>query len=293
MSDFFAILLDSDTPFLLYALGVGVLSSISFGTIGTFVVTKRIGYIAGAISHCILGGIGAGFYFSWLSPIMGAYISAVISALILGFVNIYFKEREDTVISALWSLGAAIGLILIAKSGSYADPMSYLFGNILLVEKETLWTIIVLNTIVIGFCSLFYHKLLAICFDEEFARIRGVNVNAFHLLLLILISLTIVTLVNVVGIILVMALLTLPAALANHIFKEFGRIILASILICTIFNILGIAVSFHLNTASGPTIIILLVLAYFASLFIQFSLKNSRILRCYLSELKLMIRVKK
>ncbi|HEY4759484.1 MAG TPA: metal ABC transporter permease, partial [Thermoguttaceae bacterium] len=140
MSDFFEALCDPNIPFVRYAMLVGVLSSISLGIVGSYVVTRRISYIAAAIAHCVLGGIGSALYLqkvvgcSWCDPIYGALAAAILSALVIGLVSLYAKQREDTVISAVWAIGMAVGLLFLAKVPGFVDPMSYLFGNILLIS---------------------------------------------------------------------------------------------------------------------------------------------------------------
>ncbi|EKD82029.1 MAG: hypothetical protein ACD_39C01515G0004, partial [uncultured bacterium] len=129
-----------ELQFLQNAVIAGILCSIASGVVGTYVVLKRITYIAAAISHCILGGLGVARYFSvvydlpWLRPIYGAIFTAIASALLIGLISLRAKEREDTVISALWSIGMAVGVLFIFKTPGYnEDLMSYLFGNILMV----------------------------------------------------------------------------------------------------------------------------------------------------------------
>jgi len=229
LSDFFSALNNPDIPFLQYALIVGVLSSVAFGIVGSYVVARRITYIAGAISHCVLGGIGAGLYLqkklgiAWLDPLYGALVAAILAAVIIGLVSIHSKQREDTVIGALWAIGMAVGLLFISQTPGYVDPMSYLFGNILLVSKSDIWLVAALDSVVIGAGWYFYNKFLAVCFDEEFARLRGINTTAYYLTLLCLTALTIVLLVRIVGIVMVVALLTLPAATAGHFVRGLAQ----------------------------------------------------------------------
>jgi zinc transport system permease protein len=263
MIEFFKALADPDLTFLRYALAVGLLASIAFGIIGTFVVAKRISNIAGAISHSVLGGIGAGMFlqvvvgWSWCSPLLGAVAAALGSALLIGWVSLYTRQREDTVISALWSVGMAVGLLFLAKTPGYTDPMSYLFGNILLISKFDLWLVLGLNVLVVGLAFFFYHQFLAVCFDEEFARLKGVPTQFFYLLLLCLTALTVVLLVRVVGIVMVIALLTLPSAVATYFSRRLWQMIIISILFCMAFTGIGLAISYVHNLPSGPTIILL------------------------------------
>ena len=158
MIDFLHTLLNPDLPFLRNALIAGLLASIAFGMVGTYVVTRRITYIAGAIAHCILGGIGIALYIKykvgleWVNPMGGALCAAIFAALLLGLVSQYAHEREDTLIGALWTVGMAVGLLFIAQTPGYVDPMSYIFGNILLIGTQDLWLIAGLDILIAGLC---------------------------------------------------------------------------------------------------------------------------------------------
>jgi len=261
MGDFFTALSNPDTDFLRNALFAGLLASFSFGIVGSYVVVKRISYIAGAISHCVLGGIGAALYLqgvygiSWCSPTLGAVVSALLAALVIGMVSLYSKEREDSVIGALWVLGMAVGILLISKTPGYIDPMSYLFGNILLISADDLWTIVVLDAFIITAGVLFYNKLLSTCFDEEFAKLRGVHTNFYYLFLLCLTALTIVLMVRIVGIVMVVALLTLPAAIASKFAKRLWQMMVIATLVSMGCITCGLAVSYEPNLPSGATIV--------------------------------------
>lgn len=271
MSDFASALADPAIPFLRYALFAGLLSSIAFGIIGTYVVTRRISYLAGAMAHCVLGGIGAALYlqqaagWSWLHPRYGAAASALLAAVVLGLVSLYAREREDTAIGALWAIGMAIGLLFLAKTPGYVDPMSYLFGNILMISKGDLALIAVLDFLIVCLAMCFHNRLLAVCFDEEFARLRGVHTERYYLLLLCLTALTVVLLASVVGIIMVVALLTLPAAIAGQYTRRLWRMMALAVLLCMVFTSGGLAASYRADLPSGPTIIIIAGAVYLAT----------------------------
>jgi zinc transport system permease protein len=207
--------------FLQHALLAGILAGVACGVVGTYVVVRRISFIAGAIAHCVLGGLGAARYlqvvrgWDWLDPLHGAVVAALLAALVIGLVSLRVKEREDTIIGALWAVGMAVGILFIARTPGYnEDLMSYLFGNILLVRARDLWLMVGLDAMVVILGVALYAQLQAICFDEEFARLRGLNVELYYLVLLALTALTVVLLVSVVGLVLVIALLTLPVAIA-------------------------------------------------------------------------------
>ncbi len=277
MSDFLDALRSPDVPVIRYALIAGLLSSVALGIIGTYVITRRISYIAGAISHSVLGGIGAALYLQvvwhcrWCDPIFGAQLcnpilgavaAALVSALVIGGVSLRAKQREDTVIGAIWSVGMAIGLLFFAKTPGYSDPMSYLFGDILLLTRGDLYCILALDALVIVLGVVFYNKFLAVCFDQEFAQLRGVGVNVYYMLLLCLTALTIVILLRVVGIVLVIALLTLPAAVAGHFSRQLWQMMVLAVVACTVFTVVGLAVSFQAGLPCGPVIVVLAAAAY-------------------------------
>lgn len=268
VTEFLAAIADPDLPFIRYAVITGILASIPFGIIGSYVVVRRISYIAGAISHCILGGVGIGLYLqkamgiSWFGPLHGAIIVALLAAVILSLVSLFAKQREDSVIGALWAAGMAIGVLFLAKTPGYVDPMSYLFGNILLISKTDIWLVIVLDILVVGVVGLFYNSFQAICFDDEFAGLRGVHTHWLYLLLLCLTALTIVLLVRVVGIVMVIALLTLPAAIAGNFAANVWQMMLTAILLCAVFILAGLGTSYSLDLPSGPVIIVFAASVY-------------------------------
>ena len=279
MSTFIKDLLE--LPFLQNAILAGILCSISSGIVGTYVVLRRITYIAAAISHCVLGGLGAAKYLSvvygwtWLKPVYGAVFTALIAALIIGWISLKAKEREDSVISALWAVGMSVGVLFIYKTPGYnEDLMNYLFGNILMVSSEELYLIAALDIITIILTCAFYKQTVAVCFDEEYARTRGVNVEFYYLLMLCMTALTVVLTVNVVGIIMVIALLTLPVAISSKFFNRVWKIMLGATVIGMIFTGTGLMVSYEPNLPSGAVTIVIAGVAYL--LTIIFSLFKKR-----------------
>jgi len=155
-----------------------------------------------------------------------------------------------------------IGLLFLAKTPGYVDPMSYLFGNILLISRSDIFFVLVLDILVVGVISIFYNTFLAICFDDEYAGLRGVNTHWYYLILLCLTALTIVLLVRVVGIVMVIALLTLPAAIAGNFAGSVRQMMVLSTLLCAVFILTGLSASYSLDLPSGPVIIVIAAAAY-------------------------------
>src|SRR5690606_33313875 len=153
---------------------------------------RRVTYLAGAIAHSVLGGIGAAIYFQralgweWAHPLLGGLVAALLSALLVGWASLWAKEREDATISALWAIGMGTGLLFLARTPGYVDPMAYLFGDILLVGRWQVWLVAVLDALVLVLGLGLYQRFQALSFDEEFAALRGVNAKAMSLLLLCL-----------------------------------------------------------------------------------------------------------
>jgi len=251
--------------FLQNALLAGILASIGCGIVGTYVVVKRIGFLAGGIAHSVLGGMGVAYFFG-VNPIGGALVAAVIAALLIGWVNLRWKEHEDTLIGALWAVGMAIGILFISRTPGYnVDLMSYLFGNILMAPREDVYLMAGLDVVIVVTVVLFYKQFLAVTFDEEFGRLRGVNVELFYLLLLCIVAITVVLLIQIVGLILVIALLTLPAAIAAQYVGTLGRMMVLATAIGMVFTSGGLAISYQPDLPAGATIIVLAGASYLLS----------------------------
>ena len=256
-------------PFLQHALLAGVLAGVACGMVGTWVVTRRITYLAGGIAHAVLGGVGVARYLQrvhgleWLDPLYGALAAALGAAALIGWVSLRAREREDTLISAMWAVGMAVGLIFITRTPGYGeDLMSYLFGNILLVGKGDLWLLAGLDAAVLLVVIGWYNQLAAVSFDPQFAGLRGVNTTVFYLLLLCMVALSVVLLISVVGIVLVIALLAIPAAIAGRFTHRLWPMMALASVFGVAFTTGGLAVSYAPDLPAGATTILLAAGAY-------------------------------
>ncbi|MBN2170710.1 MAG: metal ABC transporter permease [Candidatus Krumholzibacteriota bacterium] len=260
--------------FLQNAVLAGLLASLGCGVMGSYVVVKRIAFLAGGIAHAVLGGMGVAYYLG-ASPMAGALVAALAAALLIGTVNLRWRQHEDTLISALWAVGMAVGIVFISRTPGYnVDLMSYLFGNILMVDRTQLATMAVLDGCILVLVLMFHRQLLAVAFDEEFARLRGVNVELFTLLLLCMAALTVVLLIQVVGLILVIALLTLPAAIASQYAGSLGRMMVLASVLGAVFTFAGLAASYGPDLPAGATIILVAGGAYLLSTFLGAPLRR-------------------
>jgi zinc transport system permease protein len=238
------------------ALIAGLIASVVCGVVGPIVLVKRIGSIAGGVAHSVLGGMGVAV-FAGFDPIYGAFVAALISALLIGTVAHRHKRFEEVMINALWALGMAIGIICIAKTPGYAvDLNSYLFGNILMVSENAIIQSAIAAGIVFTLVMAFYKQILALCFDAEFAYLRGVRVGMLNTLLLSVVALTVVVLLQIVGLIMVIALLSLPAATAMLFFQTLPAIMMASTAIGAVATMSGLLVAYSADLPAGATIIL-------------------------------------
>jgi zinc transport system permease protein len=263
--------------FFINAALAAVLASISCGIIGTYIVSKRIVFISGGITHASFGGIGIGYYLGF-NPIVGAMIFSVLSALGIEYMSKKSNVREDSVIAILWSFGMAVGIIFIFLTPGYsANLMSFLFGNILTVTHLNLILLLALTLFIIIIFLLMFKTILFVAFDEQYARAAKLPVEMVNYLMIILVALTIVLNIRVVGIILVISLLTIPQTIANIFTRKFEKIILFAIIIGLFGSFTGLFLSYYFDVPSGAAIIFLLVILFvlakiFRSLQISMSL---------------------
>jgi zinc transport system permease protein len=255
------------------AVLAGVAASIASGIIGSFVVVKRIVSISGSIAHSVLGGMGlcvflkSHFGLDFLLPLHGALGAGLLSALLIGWIHLKYKEREDTVIALIWATGMSLGVIFLALTPGYnVELLNFLFGNILWVSKQDMALLAGLDLFILAIVALFYRRFLAICFDEQQALLQGVRVHALYLLLLCLVAVSVVLLIQVVGAILVIAMLAIPAAIASAFTFRLSTMMLIATGLGILFNFLGVYVSYECNWPPGATISLVAAVAYALSL---------------------------
>lgn len=242
--------------FMRNALIAAFLVSLTCGIVGTYIVIKRIVFISGGISHAAFGGIGLGYLLK-INPILAAIPFSILVALSIGTISKKTKISEDTAIGILWAVGMALGIIFITISPGYApDLFSYLFGSILTVSLFDLIIMLILNIIIIFTVILFSKELLAISFDEEFSEVIGISTKSFYFMLICLVALSVVILIRVVGAILVIALLTIPAAISKQFTYSIKKLMMLSTFIGIILTVTGLYLSYIFDLPSGATIVL-------------------------------------
>lgn len=248
--------------FFQHALIGSLLASIACGMVGTYIVTRRLVFISGGLTHASFGGIGLGLY-TGVSPILSAAVFAVLSAFGVEWLGKRRDMREDSAIAVFWALGMAVGVIFTFLFPGFAPDLSaYLFGNILTITRGDLMLLAGVAGALVVFFILFRHPIVQVAFDREFARSQGLPVQVLEYVLMMFIALTIVACLRMVGIVLVISLLTIPQMTANLFSHRFHRIVWLSIGIGYVCCLGGLYVSFRENIPSGASIIFFSILIY-------------------------------
>lgn len=242
--------------FMQNAIAAGLLASVLCGIMGTLVVVNRIVFLSGGIAHAAYGGIGMAFYFKW--PIMlGTMGFSLAASLLMAGVTLKARHRADTIIGVIWALGMATGIILIDLTPGYnVDLMSYLFGSILTVPQSDLLIMLFIGIFMAFMVIWFYKDLLAISYDEEFARVRGVPVRRIYFSMIAMLGLTIVMVIQVVGLIMVIALLTIPPFIIEKHAKSLAHMMIGSSCLSAVFTLSGLWLSYTFDLTSGACIIL-------------------------------------
>ncbi len=244
------------------ALLGSLLASIACGLIGTYIVTRRLVFISGGITHASFGGIGLGLY-TGFSPIISAAVFSVLSAFGVEWLSKRREMREDSAIAVFWTLGMALGIFFsFLAPGFTPDLSAFLFGNILTISKFDIWMLGVVAVVLALFFIFFIHPIIYVAFDREFARSQGIPVQVFEYVLMMFIALTIVSCLRMIGIVLAISLLTIPQMTANLFTHNFKRIIWLSIGIGFACCIGGLIISYLVQVPSGASIIFFSILIY-------------------------------
>lgn len=248
--------------FIIKGLLGAVFASITAGIAGTYVVSKRMVFLSGGITHASFGGIGIG-YFLGINPVIGAAVFGILSALGVEYLSVKQKIREDSAIGILWAFGMAIGIIFIYLTPGYTpNLMSYLFGSILTVTTTDIIALGIMSVILILYFTIYYRTILYISFDEVFARTYSSYVDIFKYLTTSLIALTIVLNIRMAGVVLVISLLTIPPNIAILFTRVYIKIVLLSVLAGFVGTATGYAISYFAGIPVGATIIFTLVIIW-------------------------------
>lgn len=246
------------------------LAAVGSGAIGAFIIVRRLAMLAGSLSHAVFAGLGFCLWLNrahgvtWAHPILGALITGLLASALIGYTHSRYREREDALMSILWSFGMAVGLLFVFLTPGYVgDLHDFLFGSILWVSARDAWTILGLDVVVITLLFLQRHRLVAVCFDEELARIQRLPVRLFYTGLLMLIAATVVALIHIIGIILVMTMLIIPPMIASLWTRSFSQLGLWSACIGPLVTLMGCLVADWSGIPPSPAIALLASVLYF------------------------------
>ena len=247
--------------FFQYALLGSLLASILCGMVGTYIVSRRLVFISGGLSHASLGGIGLGVWLG-INPLLSALVFAVASACGIQWLSRQGKVREDSAIALFWTFGMSLGIICcFLTPGFMSDLSSYLFGSILTITGSDLWLLGAVTAFTLVCFTLGFRLIRAVAFDAVFARSLHLPVTLVEYLLMVIIALTVVATLRLVGIVLVISLLTIPQTTAA-LFTSRLQSMLLSIIFGCIGCLAGLALSYWFNVPSGAAIICFSILLY-------------------------------
>lgn len=248
--------------FFQYALAGCFLASVVCGVVGTYVVTKRMIFISGGITHSSLGGVGLGLYFG-MSPIVGASLFSVMSGLGIEWLSRRRGVREDSAIAMFWTFGMSVGVMFSYLTPGYVpDLTTYLFGNILTIDDGDLIYLGVLAVAVTTFYVIYRRLVVLVAFDEDYARSLRLPVTLFKYVMTVSISLAVVSCIRIAGIVLTLSMLTVPVMTAMLFTTRYSRIIVLSVIICFVTCVSGLGLAYQVNIPSGTSIIFLSIILY-------------------------------
>ena len=249
-----------------------ILACLLCGVVGTYVVVNRMVAVTGGIAHTTFGGVGFAYYLmsvfavSWMTPMLGALIFSIVAAIVMVVCKKIDDLREDTVIGALWAVGMAMGVVFMCyMDRSVVVPSSYesiLFGNMLLIDSGKLTIMAAMTAVVLTIVTILFRDLRMLTFDPTYARISGINVPVLDLILHILIAVTCVMVANGVGIVMIMALMTIPAAMGNLFSHGMKGTMVIGTIYAAVLSVLGLMLSLHMDTPPGATVVLVIGAAF-------------------------------
>ena len=247
--------------YLLNAFTACLLSGITCGVIGTYVVCRRMVFLAGGITHASFGGLGIAF---WLgaNPIGGALLFAILSALGIEWAGSRGRIREDSAIGIIWSVGMAVGALFMSLRPGYTsgDLSAYLFGSIVTVTRGDVTALALLTLVILVGALLWLRPIMYVAFDRDFARSRGIPTRVVSYLMAALVAATIVLSIRIMGIVLLISLLTIPVAVVNAFSRDYRTIAATAPAVAVAGNVAGLAASYHFEVPPGAAIIFTLTL---------------------------------
>ena len=262
--------------FFQHALLGSLLTAIACGIVGTYIVSRRLVFISGGITHASFGGLGLGFYLG-MNPILMAMLFSVLSAFGVEWASKTQNVREDSAIAGIWSLGMALGVIFIFLTPGYAPNLSaYLFGNILTVSTGDIIWIAALALLLVVLFTLFLREIVYVAFDRDFAVTQGLPVKWIEYVMMFFIAVTIVLSIRIMGIVLLISLVTMPVVIVNTLSRSYRTIALTAPLVAVAGNVAGLVASYNFEVPPGAAIIFTLTLTLILVKLVSLRSKKQR-----------------
>jgi zinc transport system permease protein len=256
--------------FIQRALISGMAISLSCSLLGLFLVLKRFSLFGDAISHVAFGGLTLGLFLK-SNPIWVSFVVSVLGGLAMVKLNSSKRVYSDSSVAVLLSFGLAIGLVFIGLSGGFSvDITSYLFGSILLVSYEETLTIVFLSIVIISFVIVFYKRLVYLVFNEEQAKISGLNVTLLNYLFIVLATISIVVSIRLIGVLMVSSLLIIPNVAALLLGHGFKKTLLLSACFSLLSVVMGTILSYEINVTPSGMIVLMSTGIFFSLSAIKF-----------------------
>ncbi|MDE6631517.1 MAG: metal ABC transporter permease [Muribaculaceae bacterium] len=248
-------------PFFRNALAGVALISIACAVIGVYIVTRRMVFIAGGITHTCFGGLGLGYFMGW-NPLLTAAVFAIAGSLGVDAMA-RWRVRQDSAIAVVWALGMALGILFVFLTPGYVPELnSFLFGNVLNITRADLWAFSIFAVAAVGIYLLFGKTIVAVSFDEDFARTRHLPVRFINILMMVMVSVGIVLTIKMIGVMLLMSLVSLPQLTAERLTRSYRGMMLISCAVSLIGCIGGLWLSVLIDVPASAVIVILLTLLY-------------------------------
>lgn len=251
-----------DYEFMRLAIVAAVFTGLAAPAIGTYMVQRRLALLGDGLGHVALTGVAIGLL-TGTAPLLTALVVAVLGAVLIEVLRTFTRTSGDVALAMLFYGGIAGGVLLIGLAGEGAATLNrYLFGSITTVTPSDVTVVSVLGVVVVALCLVLSPQLFAVCQDEEHARVCGVPVRLYGVLIAVLAAATITVAMRTVGLLLVSALMVVPVAAAQQVSRSFRSTHLAAMAIGLVTAVSGVVVSFEADTAPGPTIVLLALVAF-------------------------------
>jgi len=248
--------------FMQRALLAALLTGLAAPAVGTYLVQRRLALMGDGIGHVALTGVALGLLTGW-APVWTAVAAATVGAVVIEFVRSRGRASADVALAMLFYGGIAGGVLLTGLAGSTAATLNtYLFGSITTVSVTDLWVIVALAAVVLALCVGLQPQLFAVCQDEEYARVAGLRVRAYNVLIAVMAAVTVTVAMRTVGLLLVSALMVVPVATAQQVTRGFRATFALALVLGVLPSLTGVVFSYYVDVAPGASIVVIALIGF-------------------------------